>query len=106
MADIEEILGDEDEDGDSVIEMLDEQGNPLRLVVLMSLNYEENTYLALASEDVMLSEEDEADVIFMRVDEDAATQEEGLVAVEDEDLLDTLFERFLVEMERLEDEAD
>lgn len=83
----------------SLIELLDENDNPQMFELIHAMTYEDEDYVVLApAEDDM--DEEETGVVILHVlvtDED-----EEYETVEDDDLLDKLFEQFVAEMEEIE----
>lgn len=89
---------------DNIVELIDEEGNEVDFQHLMTLEYNNKSYVVLAavepSDDIA---EDEA--VILRIEQD----EEGndvYATIEDEDELEKVFERYLEIAENDEDEAD
>lgn len=92
-----------EEYGNDFITLTDEDGNEVELEHLDTLEYEGETYMAFVPanetpEEVL--DEDSAELIILKV-ETEADGEEMLVTLDDEDLLETIFDLFV---ERLEAE--
>lgn len=88
-----------DEQQNDLVELVDEEGNPVQFRHLMTLEHEGENYVLLcaADEDEGDDEEDEgveSEVCILRIDRDE-DGDDCYVAVEDEDLLDEVFEKFL-----------
>ena len=112
MSDINETIDQEElEDDFDVIELLDETGTPVRMCLMTVLRHEGNDYVALVAEDALTSDDEETDVTFMQIIEQAegaepSEDDEWLRSIEDEDLMDTLFGMFLEWVEAQEEEVD
>ena len=103
----EKLNGMEQEDGDwapEVVELVDEDGNTVRMCVVDVVPLDGAEYAALVEEDVWSSDEAEADITFMCIEQGENEEDAALIPVEDEALLDRLFEAFLASMEEMEEE--
>lgn len=88
-------------DNDNIIVLTDDQGNELECEYLDTVNYKDKDYVVLYPLD---QDEDEGDVIiFELVEADDGSDE--YITVEDEDLLDEVFEEYM-RITELEDEDD
>mgnify|MGYP000098019795 CR=1 FL=1 len=92
-----------EEYGNDFITLTDEEGNEVELEHLDTLEYEGETYMAFVQandtpEEVL--DEDSAELIILKVEPEDG--EDMLVTIDDDDLLDTIFNLFV---ERLEDEG-
>lgn len=91
-------------DFDGVVELVDEDGQNVKFEFLMMLEHEGANYLLLTpAEEIDGVDEDE--VVILRVDEDE-NGEDVYVSVDDEKLLETLFDKYLKMVESEEDEDD
>ena len=80
------------------IPLVDEEtGEEYEFEVLDMLNYEDHVYYVLMNADIPT---DEVVILEAVIDEDDEDEEENFLPVEDEDLLETLFNMF---QEKLED---
>lgn len=84
--------------GNDFLTLTDDEGNQLELEHLDTLEYEGETYMAFIPTEMSLS--DEYELMILRVEPDEQTGEEILATVEDEELLEKVFEIF---SQRLED---
>lgn len=75
----------------TVITLIDEGGNELEFMHVLTFMYEDERYMALAPADTD-EDAEEAEIVFMHVVK--ANGEDGLEPVENEVLLDELFEVF------------
>lgn len=93
-----------EEYGNDFITLTDEEGNEVELEHLDTLEYEGETYMAFVQatdtpEEVL--DEDSAELIILKVEPEDG--EDMLVTIDDDDLLDTIFNLFV---ERLEAEDE
>lgn len=93
-----------EEYGNDFITLTDEEGNKVELEHLDTLEYEGETYMAFVQandtpEEVL--DEDSAELIILKVEPEDG--EDMLVTIDDDDLLDTIFNLFV---ERLEAEDE
>lgn len=82
-------------DNDNIIVLTDDEGNELECDYLDTVNYQGKDYVVLYPLD---QDEDEGDVIIFELAEGDDGSEEYLT-VEDEDLLDEVFEEYMRVME-------
>lgn len=94
----------EGEELDNIVILNDEDGNEVKFefLDLVELNEEEYVVLLPVTEE---GEEDEGEVVILKVEDndDEESEEESYVSVEDEDVLNQVFEIF---KERFKDEFD
>ncbi|HNZ41286.1 MAG TPA: DUF1292 domain-containing protein [Clostridia bacterium] len=81
-----------DNERDNIIVMEDDEGNPIEMTVLEMLEYDDRTYVLMQSAD-----ESEEDAYIFEYEEDK--DDAILTPVEDEQLLDELFELFVEKMD-------
>ena len=81
-----------EEELDNVIVLNDEEGNEVQFefLDLVELDGEEYVVLLPTSED----EADEGEVVILKVEDTEADEEESYVSVDDEDILNKVFEKF------------
>ena len=93
----------EGEDLDNIVILNDEEGNEVKfeLLDLVELDDEEYVVLLPVTED---GEEDEGEVVILKVeDTDEETDEESYVSIDDEEILNKVFEIF---KEKFKDDFD
>jgi hypothetical protein len=88
-----------DNERDDIIMMEDEKGNPVEMIALEMLDYEEKTYVLMQTTD----ETDENSYIFEYEEED---DDAILTPVEDDNLVDKLFELFIKKMDMDSEEEE
>lgn len=85
------------EDNDNIIVLTDDEGNELECEYLDTVNYKDKNYVVLYPLE-QNEDEDDGDVIIFELVEGEDGSEE-YVTVEDEDLLDEVFEEYMRIME-------
>ena len=78
---------------DNIIELVDENDNPIRFEHIMTVQYGGEDYILLAPVDPTEDMEDD-EVLVLRIDNDE-NGEEIYVSVEDDDLVQKVFEKYL-----------
>ena len=83
----------ENEELDNIIVLNDENGNEVKFEFLDLVELDEEEYVVLlpVSED---GEEDEGEVVILKVEDTDSDEEESYVSVDDEDVLNKIFEIF------------
>lgn len=89
---------DLDEDLDNIIELNDEQGNPVEFEFLDVVEYQNEEYIVLAP-----VEDFDGEVVILHVDDDGDSELEEYSGVEDQETLNAVFGIF---KERFKDEFD
>ena len=79
-----------EEDLDNVVVLNDEDGKEVRFEFLDLIEYENEEYVIL----LPLDEEDSEEVVILKVDDTDSEEEESYVSVDDEQVLQTVFEMF------------
>ena len=83
--------GQEGEELDNIIVLNDENGDEIEFEFLDLIEYEGEEYVVLLPHD----EEEEADeVVILRLEDTDSEDEESYVSVDDEDILNAVFEKF------------
>ena len=96
-----EDAGENENEVPEIIELTDEDGNVTRFEYMTTIDYEGELYVAL-----MLADEDEEDeeggnVVILKIEQDE-NGEDMYVSLEDDQLADAVFEKFM----EMVDEAD
>jgi uncharacterized protein YrzB (UPF0473 family) len=81
------------ESGNEIIELNDEDGKAVRFEHLMTVEYEGDPYVLLVPIDE-LQDVDEDEVVILKI-EAGEDGDDAYVGVEDEELLEKIFERYL-----------
>lgn len=95
---------DDNMEMDSIVELVDEEGNNVNFEFLTMLEHEGENYMLLTPAEEMEGL-DEDEVVILRVDTDE-NNEDVYVSVDDDDLLETLFDKYLKMVESEEDDED
>lgn len=92
-------------DENSIVELVDEDGKPVKFEHLMTLEFEGKQYVLLAPlDDIEGIGEDE--VVILEIQGGETEEDDTYVGVEDEELLERIFERYLEIAEADEDELE
>ena len=100
---MDENFDEELDELDNIVVLNDEEGNEVKFEFLDLIEYENEQYVVLlpVAED---GQEDEGEVVILKVeDTDEESDEESYVSVDDEDVLNEVFEIF---KEKFKDEFD
>jgi uncharacterized protein YrzB (UPF0473 family) len=89
-------------DNENIIVLTDDEGNELECDYLDTINYKDMNFVVLYPLD---QDEEEGEVIILELVENEDGEEEYLT-VEDEDLLDEVFDEYMRVMELEEEEYD
>lgn len=89
----------------NIIELIDEDGESVSFEHLATLEHEGNYYIALMVLDEENQDDEEGEVVIMKIEQDDEGNE-CYVYVEDEDVQEAVFDKFLQLMEEEEDEED
>jgi uncharacterized protein YrzB (UPF0473 family) len=92
------------ENGNEIVELIDEEGKTVRFEHLMTVEHEGEKYVLLVTIDEV-EDLDEDEVIILRIEEDE-NGDDAYVGVEDELLLETVFARYLEIAEADEQELE
>ncbi len=93
----------EEELGDNIVILNDEDGNEVKFEFLDLIEYENEEYIVLLPM-TEVGEEEEGEVVILKVEDiDEDTEEESYVSVEDEETLNKVFQIF---KERFKDDFD
>lgn len=92
-------------ESDNIVELVDDEGKPVKFEHLMTLEFEGGNYVLLAPiDDVEGIGEDE--VVILKIEDGDSEDEDVYVGVEDEELLERIFEKYLEIAEADEDELE
>ncbi len=96
-------MDDTTERGNDIVELVDESGATVRFEHLMTVEYEGSAYVLLVPIDE-IEDVGEDEVIILRIEENQ-DGDDAYVGVEDEELLEKIFERYL-ELAEADEMAD
>ena len=93
MENIEKMMNEVlNEDLDNVIVLNDENGNEVKFEFLDLIEYEGNEYVVLLP--IEVEEDDDGQVVILQIDESNSDDEESYTSIEDENILNSVFEIF------------
>lgn len=94
---------EENELPDGIIELTDEDGVTTQFEYLTTIDHEGELYVVLMAAEDAESDSDEGEVIILKIEQDPETGEDIYVSVEDDDISQAVFEKFVAMMDE-EDE--
>ena len=94
---------EENELPDGIIELTDEDGVTTQFEYLTTVDHEGELYVVLMAAEDAESDSDEGEVIILKIEQDPETGEDIYVSVEDDDISQAVFEKFVAMMDE-EDE--
>lgn len=94
---------EENELPDGIIELTDEDGVTTQFEYLTTIDHEGELYVVLMAAEDAESDSDEGEVIILKIEQDPETGEDIYVSVENDDISQAVFEKFVAMMDE-EDE--
>lgn len=94
---------EENELPDGIIELTDEDGVTTQFEYLTTIDHEGELYVVLMAAEEAESDSDEGEVIILKIEKDPETDEDIYVSVEDDNVSQAVFEKFVAMMDE-EDE--
>lgn len=92
------------EENNELIELIDENGDAANFVHLMTLEHENEYFIALMTAESAEKDDDEdGEIIILKLEKDE-NDEDCYVSIDDENLAQTVFEKFLAILEEDDDE--
>ena len=85
---------DMEQDQDNIVELFDEEGNTLKFEHIMTLEHKGNNYICLAPAQPM-DDVAEDEMVIMRISTDEESGEDVYETIDDEAVLDEVFEEYL-----------
>lgn len=101
--DIRKDLPEEDELPEGIIELTDEDGVTTQFEYLTTIDYENEKYVVLMVLEDEEQDDEEGEVLILKIEQDPETQEDIYVTIDDENVSNAVFQLFLDMMEE-EDE--
>lgn len=86
---------------ENIVELIDENDNIVKFDHIMTLEHEGEKYALLSPIDD-LEDVEEGEVVIMRIEE--GDEQDAYVGIEDEDLLETIFQKYLAIVEAEDEE--
>ena len=105
MADeIKNNLPEEEELPDGIIELTDEDGVTTRFEYLTTIDHEGELYVVLMVLNDEEQDDEEGEVLILKIEKDPETQEDIYVSVDDDAISQAVFDKFLAMMDEEEEE--
>lgn len=89
-------------DENEIIELVDENGESVNFEHLMTLEHNNAYYIVLMAAEDEANEEDEGEVLILRMDKDE-NGEDCYVTIDDDDEAQTVFDKFVAALEEADD---
>lgn len=93
----------EEEMDENIIELTDDEGNTVRFEYLTTVDHEGELYIVVMEETDDEDQAEEGEVVIMKIEKDEETGDDIYVTVDDEEIGQAVFDKF---MAMLDDEAD
>ena len=105
MADeIKNNLPEEEELPDGIIELTDEDGVTTRFEYLTTIDHEGELYVVLMVLNDEEQDDEEGEVLILKIEKDPETDEDIYVSVDNDDISQAVFDKFLAMMDEEEEE--
>lgn len=103
--DIKNNIPEEEELPEGIVELTDEEGVTSRFEYLTTIEHEDELYVVL----MLLKDDEETDdedgeVLILKIEKDPETDEDIYVSVDDDDVSQAVFDKFVAMMDEEEDE--
>ena len=102
--DIKNNIPEEEELPEGVIELTDEDGVTSQFEYLTTIEYENELYVVLMMLEDEEHDDEEGEVLILKIEKDPETDEDIYVTVEDEAVSQAVFNQFVAMMDEEEDE--
>ena len=103
--DIKNNIPEEEDLPEGIVELTDEEGVTSRFEYLTTIEHEDKLYVVL----MLLKDDEETDdedgeVLILKIEKDPETDEDIYVSVDDDDVSQAVFDKFVAMMDEEEDE--
>lgn len=97
---------EEMDDENEIIELTDEEGVTSKFEYLTTIEHENELYvvLMLLTDDEETKEDDEGEVLILKIEKDKETDEDIYVSVDDDKISEAVFNKFVAMMDEEDDE--
>ncbi len=102
--DIKNNVPEEDELPEGIIELTDEDGVTSQFEYLTTIDHEGELYVVLMLLDDENTDDEEGEVLILKIEQDPATGEDMYVSVDDDAVSQAVFDKFLALMDEEEEE--
>ena len=100
----EEMEQTGDELSDGIIELTDEDGVTTQFEFLTTIEHEGGLYVVLMAADDGETDDEEGEVVILKIEEDPETGEDMYVSVDDDNVTQAVFDKFIAMMDAEENE--
>lgn len=102
--DIKNNVPGEEELPEGIIELTDEDGVTSQFEYLTTIDHEGELYVVLMLAQDEEADDDEGEVLILKIEKDEETDEDIYVSVDDEEISQAVFNKFVAMMEEEDDE--
>lgn len=102
--DIKNNIPEEEELPEGIIELTDEDGVTSQFEYLTTIEYQDELYVVLMLLDNEEQDDDEGEVLILKIEKDPETDEDIYVSVEDDAVSQAVFDQFVAMMDEEEEE--
>ena len=105
MADeIKDNIPEEEELPEGIIELTDEDGVTSQFEYLTTIEYQEDLYVVLMVLDDEETDDEEGEVLILKIEKDPETGEDMYVSVDDDEVSQAVFDLFMEQMDEEDEE--
>lgn len=97
--DINKNIPEEEELPEGIIELTDEDGVTTQFEYLTTIEHEGGEYVVLMVLDDEETDDEEGEVLILKIEQDPETKEDVYVSLDDDEVSQAVFDKFLAEME-------
>ena len=101
--DINNNIPEEEELPEGIIELTDEDGVTSQFEYLTTIDHEGELYVVLMLLDDETQDDEEGEVLILKIEKDPETDEDIYVSVDDDDISQAVFDKFLAMMDEEEE---
>ena len=102
--DIKNNVPEEEELPEGIIELTDEEGVTSQFEYLTTIDHEGELYVVLMLLDDEETDDEEGEVLILKIEKDPETDEDIYVSVDNDDISQAVFDKFLAMMDEEEEE--
>ena len=103
--DIKNNIPEEEDLPEGIVELTDEEGVTSRFEYLTTIEHEDELYVVLMQlKDDEETDDEDGEVLILKIEKDPETDEDIYVSVDDDDVSQAVFDKFVAMMDEEEDE--
>ena len=102
--DMKNNVPEEEELPEGIIELTDEDGVTSQFEYLTTIDHKGELYVVLMLLDDETQDDEEGEVLILKIEKDPETDEDIYVSVDDDDISQAVFDKFLAMMDEEDDE--